>query len=464
MICCLLIYISYRIEQEEEERMCSPGAGSCALDQSQHSTLSGVSSILATHQPQTAPSGIPYPSNSKVRIREVLSAEAAMEYYAQRRTHDNKGVTIPSQKRAVKYMELYFKHRLRYPEHRRAHMLRLTLKNLPKFYRDDLWFEIRQWDAYHEKYRQITNNKSPMQGPKWEDPVYRFIEPVEAKPSKRGWQSKLVMSGRNQPLPSVPQVQWVPLSGSTLDGMVKLDFFHPSYNGGEKPIFSATFDTFFHSLPQHMREEIHRTTPVQHSLVPSPSQGVEEKATAVKSPNPIAGEYLLREKEREQQAAVQRRQQAEELKCVATLKANELALTRSGQVRLLDAQGGVISNTASISSEMFAFDRPGTAPEGAAAVAPIFNNTPAASIPQFNDVTSTGQSLVTPVAVRGRAAPAFSNRDDHAVRVDEMLSCGQPLQEVTRRSGFTAGAMGGHEVPKTVHKSMAEFNKEINLV
>merc|ERR1712217_800730 len=77
---------------------------------------------------------------------EVLGAEYAMYYYANVRTKNAKGVTIPSQQRWVKYVELYYKYPVPSYKIKQSRLLRISLYNLPKIYKNRLSVEVKIWN------------------------------------------------------------------------------------------------------------------------------------------------------------------------------------------------------------------------------------------------------------------------------------------------------------------------------
>lgn len=190
-----------------------------------------------------------YSTTTAEREKLTWTTEQAMQHYAEKRTKDGKGVTIPSQIRYIRYFEAWMRWDLKYVPDFKATFLRLDLINLPQIYRDGLFFEI----SILQDGRYKCVHASEFESTEWrilDENFYNIDD--KFKPIKR--KQKI---SKTLPLPTVPCLSYEPRDSKTLQGHVQVEFFK---QGDSKPLFSMYFHTFFQSLPPEYQRQLNRDT------------------------------------------------------------------------------------------------------------------------------------------------------------------------------------------------------------
>ena len=197
----------------------------------------------------------PYEKPRKTPIipefKDILMAEYAMEYYGSVRTSNGKGVTIPSQKRFVKYVELYYKYSNNIPVYKikPSRLLKISLINLPKIYKNNLFAEVYIWSRREKKAKKLRQLSG------WSFPNLKdrpMAEENDQSITAAGIE-KLKNTFQKKPLDSHREVEHMLQQGVDIEGLVRIDF---KDKDNEKVLFSISFDTFFQTLHHEITGQI----------------------------------------------------------------------------------------------------------------------------------------------------------------------------------------------------------------
>jgi hypothetical protein len=175
-----------------------------------------------------------------------------MEYYGSVRTSNGKGVTIPSQKRFVKYVELYYKYSNNIPAYRikPSRLLKVSLINLPKIYKNNLFVEVYIWNRREKRAKKARTFHG------WDFPVLKDKSMAEGENDQSitaAGLEKLKNTFQKKPLDSHREVEHILQQGVDIEGLVRIDF---KDKDNEKVLFSVSFDTFFQTLHHEITEQI----------------------------------------------------------------------------------------------------------------------------------------------------------------------------------------------------------------
>lgn len=154
----------------------------------------------------------------------MLTADEAIQYHGSRRTGKKRCVTIPSQKISLKYFEVFLAEQsetknLRYCNDSKVSVSSITCKHLPKQYFDDIYFKIDKLNNDDKKFKSSKITKP-----------------------------QITASTSNKTFDLTKE-------NVSFKGRSTINFYHKSHRQGDKPIFSITFDPFFHKLEDEKIQE-----------------------------------------------------------------------------------------------------------------------------------------------------------------------------------------------------------------
>ena len=192
LACCLFIYCSFLISRVALEEHTG------RVNSNTKTQINGISKLL-NHQ--------------------ILPADHSIQYHGTRRTYIKRCITIPSQKLALRYFEIYLRNidKLKYVK-TSVMIAKITLEKLPTVFGRDMFCEINGF-------------------------ILRAVNIEDGNASSK---TKNCLRATFE----------IPKKFQKLTSKSTINFYHKKHRNSQKPIFSITFDPFFHRLEKNLNKQL----------------------------------------------------------------------------------------------------------------------------------------------------------------------------------------------------------------